>query len=44
MPRCPGVVRSLREGGDELLTFFRFTQSQWKTLRTTDESVKRLCA
>ena len=22
--RCPGVVTSLREGGDELLTFFRF--------------------
>ena len=21
---CPGVVTSLREGGDELLTFFRF--------------------
>jgi len=23
-PRCPGVVRSLAEGGDEVLTFFRF--------------------
>jgi len=22
--RCPGVVTSLREGGDELLTFFTF--------------------
>jgi transposase-like protein len=26
--RCPGVVTSLREGGDELLTFFRFPQLQ----------------
>ena len=33
--RCPGVVTSLREGGDELLTFFRFPKAQWKTLRTT---------
>jgi putative transposase len=34
--RCPGVVASLREGGDELLTFFRFPKAQWKTLRTTN--------
>jgi putative transposase len=34
--RCPGVVSSLREGGDELLTFFRFPKAQWKTLRTTN--------
>jgi transposase-like protein len=34
--RCPGVVTSLREGGDELLTFFRFPEGQWKTLRTTN--------
>ncbi len=34
--RCPGVVRSLQEGGDELLTFFRFPKTQWKTLRTTN--------
>jgi transposase-like protein len=34
--RCPGVVTSLREGGDELLTFFRFPKAQWKTLRTTN--------
>jgi transposase-like protein len=26
--RCPGVVRSLQEGGDELLTFFRFPKRQ----------------
>src|SRR5437899_5553665 len=36
--RCPGVVTSLREGGDELVTFFRFPKAQWKTLRTTNTS------
>ncbi len=35
-PRCPGVVRSLQEGGEELLTFFRFPKAQWKMLRTTN--------
>jgi putative transposase len=39
--RCPGVVMSLREGGDELLTFFTFPKAQWKTLRTTN-SIERL--
>jgi len=34
--RCPGVVRSLQEGGDELLTFLSFPKAQWKTLRTTN--------
>jgi len=34
--RCPGVVASLREGSDELLTFFAFPKAQWKTLRTTN--------
>ena len=34
--RCPGVVTSLREGGEELLTFFSFPKGQWKTLRTTN--------
>jgi putative transposase len=34
--RCPGVVASLREGGAELLTFFRFPKTQWKTLRSTN--------
>jgi len=28
--RCPGVVTSLREGGDELLTFFRFPKRSGK--------------
>src|SRR5207249_1801652 len=39
--RCPGVVTSLREGGDELLTFFTFPKGQWKTLRTTN-TIERL--
>ena len=39
--RCPGVVASLREGGDELLAFFRFPKAQWKTLRTTN-TIERL--
>ena len=30
------MVTSLREGGDELLTFFSFPEAQWKTLRTTN--------
>lgn len=33
---CPGVVRSLDEGGDELLTFYAFPKQQWKTIRTTN--------
>lgn len=39
--RCPGVVASLRAGGDELLTFFTFPKAQWKTLRTTNR-IERL--
>jgi putative transposase len=39
--RCPGVVASLREAGDELLTFFRFPRGQWKALRTTN-TIERL--
>jgi transposase-like protein len=39
--RCPGVVASLRQAGDELLTFFRFPRAQWKTLRTTN-TIERL--
>jgi putative transposase len=34
--RCPGVVTSLREGGDELLTFLAFPKTQWKALRSTN--------
>ncbi len=39
--RCPGVATSLREAGDELLTFFSFPKAQWKTLRTTN-TIERL--
>src|SRR2546428_3836287 len=39
--RCSGVVTSLREGGDELLTVFAFPKAQWKTLRTTN-TIERL--
>jgi transposase-like protein len=34
--RAEGVARSLEEGGEELLTFFRFPHSQWKCVRTTN--------
>lgn len=33
---CEGVTRSLEEAGMELLTFYRYPQSQWKALRTTN--------
>jgi transposase-like protein len=33
---CPAVARSLEEAGDELLTFFEFPRSMWKSLRTTN--------
>jgi len=34
--RCPAVVASFDEAGDELFAFLRFPQSQWKALRTTN--------
>jgi transposase-like protein len=34
--RSPGVVESLNEAGDELLTFYEFPKEQWKTIRTTN--------
>jgi transposase-like protein len=34
--RCPAVVESLKEAGDELFTFLSFPRSQWKALRTTN--------
>lgn len=33
---CPNVVKSLNEAGDELLTFFGWPESMWKSLRTTN--------
>jgi putative transposase len=38
---APKVVVSLEEGGEELLTFYRFPTSQWKSLRTTN-AIERL--
>jgi transposase-like protein len=32
----PGVVRSLEEAGLELLTFYSYPKSMWKSLRTTN--------
>ncbi len=34
--RCPAVVASLEEAGEELFTFVRFPIAQWKALRTTN--------
>ena len=34
--RCPAVIESLTEAGEELFTFLRFPRSQWKALRTTN--------
>ncbi len=38
---CPEVVKSLQEAGNELLTFYRYPKSQWKSLRTTNQ-IERL--
>jgi len=38
---APKVVVSLEEAGEELLTFYRFPNSQWKALRTTN-AIERL--
>jgi putative transposase len=35
------VARSLEEAGEELLTFFRYPENQWKSLRTTN-AIERL--
>jgi transposase-like protein len=38
---CPEVVESLKEAGHDLLTFYRYPKSQWKSLRTTNQ-IERL--
>jgi len=38
---APKVVGSLEEAGEELLTFYGFPNSQWKSLRTTN-AIERL--
>jgi transposase-like protein len=40
-PLAPKVAESLLEAGDELLTFLRFPDAQWKALRTTN-AIERL--
>lgn len=37
----PEVSKSLREAGEELLTFYQFPKSMWKSLRTTN-GIERL--
>ena len=39
--QAPKVADSLREAGEELLTFYRFPSCQWKSLRTTN-AIERL--
>ncbi len=34
--RCPPVISTFEEAGDELFTFTGFPKSQWKALRTTN--------
>jgi len=38
---CVEVVTSLQEAGPNLLTFYRYPKSQWKSLRTTNQ-IERL--
>lgn len=33
---CPAVARSLEEAGEELLTFYEFPKSIWRSLRSTN--------
>lgn len=33
---APKVAKSLEEAGEELLTFYRFPRTQWRSLRTTN--------
>jgi putative transposase len=39
--KAESVARSLEDAGEELLTFYRFPVSQWKSLRTTN-AIERL--
>lgn len=40
-PIVPAMVKSLQEGGEDLLTFFGYPRSMWKSLRTTN-GIERL--
>jgi transposase-like protein len=33
---CPAAARSLEEAGEQLLTFYEFPKSMWRSLRTTN--------
>jgi len=33
---CPAAARSLEEAGEQLLTFYEFPKTMWRTLRTTN--------
>lgn len=33
---CPAVARSIEEAGAELMTFYEFPRSMWKSIRTTN--------
>ena len=39
--KCPGIVRSLAEAGDELFRMYRFPKQHWKNIRTTN-AIERL--
>ena len=39
--KCPGIVRSLAEAGDELFTMYRFPKQHWKNIRTPN-AIERL--
>jgi putative transposase len=40
-PKCRAVVDSLEEAGEQLFTFLRFPDSQWRSIRTTN-AIERL--
>lgn len=39
--KCRAVADSLEEAGDQLFTFLRYPDSQWKSIRTTN-AIERL--
>jgi putative transposase len=39
--KCPGVVESLDEAGDELVTYLKYPRAMWKCVRTTN-AIERL--
>ena len=39
--KCRAVANSLEEAGEELFTFLRFPEEQWRSIRTTN-AIERL--